>query len=157
MKRFALNGTALLVSILLAAGAAAFGGMYGPGEWYRGLAKPEWNPPNWVFGPVWSFLYLSMAVAAWLVWLRRDRHRTVLPLGLYGTQLVLNALWSWLFFGLHRMGLAFAEIVLLDGLIIACAVAFWPVHRVSSLLMIPYAAWVSFAAFLNLTLWRMNG
>ena len=90
-------------------------------NWYAGLAKPSWTPPGWVFGPVWSVLYLSMAVAAWLVWRRGN---AVVPMTLFGIQLVFNAAWSWLFFGLHSPGAAFVDIVLLWMAIIATTVAF---------------------------------
>ncbi len=147
---------ALGVSLVLVVAAAATGGAFPPGEWYAGLAKPSFNPPNWVFGPAWTYLYLTMAIAAWLVWLWRDRPRAGLALGFYLSTLLLNALWMPLFFGVHWMGIAFAEIVLLDVCIVACIVLFWPVSRVASLLMVPYAAWVTFAATLNFWLWRLN-
>lgn len=147
---------ALVLSIMVVAGAATFGAIFTPGEWYAGLTKPGWNPPNWLFGPVWSLLYLMMAVAAWLVWRQRGRQRVRAPLCVYGFQLVLNALWSWLFFGLHRMGLALAEILLLAVMILATIVLFWRVSRAAGLLLVPYLAWVSFAAFLNFTLLRLN-
>jgi tryptophan-rich sensory protein len=151
-----LNLAALPLSILLVFAAASFGALYGPGEWYAGIAKPAWNPPNWVFGPVWTFLYLSMAVAAWLVFCQRHAKPVRAALAVYALQLLLNALWTFLFFGLHRMGLALAEILLLETLIILTAILFWPISRLAALLFIPYIAWVAFASFLNFTLWRLN-
>ena len=136
--------------------AAVVGGFFTPGEWYAQLNKPAWNPPAWVFGPVWTALYLGMAVAAWLVWRRGGFAGAPVALGLFLAQLVLNGAWSWLFFGLHRPGLALAEILVLWALILATLVAFWAVHRGAGLLFVPYLAWVSFAAFLNFTLWRLN-
>lgn len=147
---------ALLVSVVLVAGVTAFGGTFGTGDWYAALNKPAFNPPNWVFGPVWSVLYLTMAVAAWLVWEKRREAAVGLPLAVYTVHLVSNGLWSFLFFGLHRPGLAFAEIVILDLLILATIFLFWRVRRTAGLILVPYAAWVTFAAVLNFTLWRMN-
>lgn len=146
----------LLVWLALTFAAAAIGGQSGPGEWYAALHKPAWNPPNWLFGPVWTVLYTVMAVAAWLVWRRGGMRVQAVPLGLFLFQLALNAAWSWLFFGLHRPGLAFAEIILLWLAILATALAFRPVSAAAFWLLIPYLAWVSFAAVLNFTLWRLN-
>lgn len=142
--------------LLLCFGAAAFGGLFMPGEWYASLKKPSWNPPGWVFGPVWTTLYLMMAVAAWLVWKRGGFPAQRRALALFLVQLTLNAAWTPLFFGLHRPGLAFAEILLLWLAIAATLAAFRPVSGVAAWLLVPYLAWVSFAAFLNFTLWRLN-
>ena len=128
-----------------------------PGGWYAGLAKPAWNPPSWVFGPAWTLLYILMATAAWLVWREGGWKVQGRALGLFLGQWLLNTLWTPLFFGLHQMGLAFAEIVLLWIMIALTTQAFWKVKRSAGLLMLPYLAWVSFAAVLNFTLWRMNG
>jgi translocator protein len=136
--------------------AAVVGGFFTPGEWYAQLNKPAWNPPAWIFGPVWTALYLGMAVAAWLVWKRGGFAGAPVALGLFLAQLLFNGAWSWLFFGLHRPGLALAEILVLWALILATLVAFWTVHRAAGLLFVPYLAWVSFASFLNFTLWRLN-
>jgi translocator protein len=136
--------------------AASLGAVFMPGEWYAALRKPAWNPPGWVFGPVWSALYAMMAVAAWLVWKRGGFVAQRRPLALFLAQLVLNAAWTPLFFGLHRPGLAFAEILLLWLAIVATLAAFRPVSRTAAWLLAPYLAWVSFAAVLNGTLWRLN-
>lgn len=149
-------GLALGGWLLLCFGAAALGGLFMPGEWYASLKKPWWNPPGWIFGPVWTALYTMMAVAAWLVWKRGGFPARRRPLGLFLAQLALNAAWTPLFFGLHRPGLAFAEIVLLWMAIAATLLAFRPVSRVAAWLLAPYLAWVSFAAVLNFTLWRLN-
>ncbi len=127
-----------------------------PGEWYAQLKKPAWNPPGWIFGPVWSALYILMAVAAWLVWRRGGFAAQRRPLGLFLIQIALNALWSPLFFGLKNPALAFAEIMLLWIAVLVTTVAFWKVHRTSGALLLPYLAWVSFASFLNFTLWQLN-
>jgi tryptophan-rich sensory protein len=136
--------------------AAAMGGLFMPGEWYASLKKPSWNPPGWIFGPVWSALYAMMSVAAWLVWKRGGFVVQRRPLALFLAQLVLNAAWTPLFFGLHRPGAAFAEILLLWLAIAWTIAAFWRVHRVAAWLLAPYLAWVGFAAVLNGTLWRLN-
>ena len=142
--------------VLLCFGAAAMGGFFMPGEWYAALKKPSWNPPGWIFGPVWTALYTMMAVAAWLVWKQGGFAAQRRPLAFFLSQLALNALWTPLFFGLHWTGVAFAEIVLL-GLAIAATIAvFRPVNRTAAWLLAPYLAWVSFAAVLNFTLWRLN-
>jgi translocator protein len=147
---------ALVGWLLLCFAAASMGGFFGPGEWYASLRKPSWNPPGWVFGPVWTALYAMMAVAAWLVWRRGGWSAQRRPLIFFLVQLALNALWTPLFFGLQRPGLAFAEIVLLWLAIAATLTVFRPVSRAAAWLLAPYLAWVSFAAVLNFTLWRLN-
>lgn len=142
--------------LLLCFTAASMGGLFMPGEWYASLKKPSWNPPGWIFGPVWTALYTMMALAAWLVWRQGGWRKQRKPLLIFLAQLALNALWTPLFFGLHRPGLAFAEIVLLWLAIAATVTAFRPVSRVAAWLLAPYLAWVSFAAALNFTLWRLN-
>ena len=127
-----------------------------PGEWYASLRKPAYNPPGWVFGPVWTVLYVCMGVAAWLVWRRRAASGRGKALGLFGAQLVLNAAWAGLFFGLRSPGLALAEIAALLVLVAWTAWAFLGVRRAAGWLMAPYLAWVAFAAVLNLALWRLN-
>ena len=140
-------------------GAAAVGYLFtGPAipGWYAALRKPPWTPPNWLFGPVWSLLYLMMAVAAWMVWRRVGLAGGALPLGLFGVQLACNVAWSALFFGLHMPGAAFADIIVLWCLILATAAAFWRVAPAASILMLPYLGWVTFASALNWAVWRMN-
>lgn len=136
--------------------AAGLGGLFMPGEWYAQLRKPSWNPPAWIFGPVWTALYTMMAVAAWLVWRRGGFAVQRVSLGVFLLQLLLNALWSPLFFGLHNPALAFAEIVLLWLAIISTLLVFWKARRGAGLLLVPYLAWVTLAAVLNFTLWRLN-
>ena len=142
------------VFLALVALTAAFGAQFEPGPWYEGLRKPPLNPPNWVFGPVWSVLYLAIAVAAWLVW--RARPGSAQPLALWGSQLVLNAVWSLLFFGLQLPSLALVEIVILLGVLLATFVSFFRVRALAGVLFLPYAAWVSFATYLNAGLWYLN-
>lgn len=143
--------------VLVSLAAGWVGSRFMPGAWYAGLAKPSWNPPSWVFAPVWSTLYLLMAVAAWLVWRRTGFAGAPAALGMFVLQLVLNSLWSYLFFGLHRPGFALIEIVVLWGAIAATLIAFWRISPPAGALLLPYLAWVSFAAALNLQLWRLNG
>jgi len=141
---------------LLCFAAAAMGGLFMPGDWYASLKKPSWNPPGWIFGPVWTALYTMMAVAAWLVWRQGGWGKQRQALLIFLAQLALNALWTPLFFGLHWAGVAFAEIILLWLAIAWTISAFWRVHRAAVWLLAPYLAWVGFAAVLNGTLWRLN-
>ena len=147
---------ALVGWLALCFSAASLGAFFIPGEWYATLKKPSWNQPGWIFGPIWSALHTMMAVAAWLVWRRGGFAAQRRPLVLFLAQLVLNAAWTPLFFGLHRPGIDFAEIVLLWLAIAASIAAFRPVSHLAAWLLAPYLAWVSFAAFLKLTLWRLN-
>jgi translocator protein len=133
---------------------ALVGRWFQPGAWYATLEQPAWAPPNWVFGPVWTALYLSMGLAAWLVWRQRGLDRAAH--GIYLVQLTLNAMWSWIFFGLQSPGLAFAEILLLWMAIVATVTLFWRVRPLAGGLLLPYLGWVSFAAVLNGTIWRLN-
>ena len=126
------------------------------GGWYQTLAKPSWNPPDWLFGPVWTALYFLMAVAAWLVWRGHGWNAAKTALNWFVIQLAFNVLWSFLFFGLQRPGLAFAEILVLWLSIVATCLAFQAKSRTAALLLVPYLAWTSFAVILNLTLWRLN-
>ena len=155
-----MSGTsalALLVFLVACAAAAAPGLVFRPGAWYRRLAKPAWRPPDWLFGPVWLLLYISIAVSGWLIWRRTGfAGAGGVALGVYALQLVLNGLWSAIFFGLHRPDLAFAEIVVLWLSIVATIVLFHPLDAMAATLLIPYAAWVTFAAVLNFRVWRLN-
>jgi benzodiazapine receptor len=125
-------------------------------DWYPTLAKPPWNPPAWVFAPVWTVLYGMMAIAAWLVWLQRRKKPITAPIILFAAQLVFNAGWSPLFFGLHRLDIAFADIVLLWLALAATVLLFLRRRVVAGLLLVPYLLWVSFAAALNFAIWRLN-
>jgi len=136
--------------------AAMTGAFFRPGAWYESLKKPSWRPPNRLFAPVWTILYVMIAVSGWLVWREAGFAGAALPLAVYALQLVLNAAWTPLFFGLHRPDLGFAGIVLLWLSIIATIVLFWPVHAGAATLLLPYLAWVTFAAALNFAVWRLN-
>jgi benzodiazapine receptor len=124
--------------------------------WYSELAKPSWTPPSWIFGPVWSALYLMMALAAWLVWRRGGLAVASIPISLFMVQLGLNVMWSILFFGFHMPGIAFGEIVILWFAILATAIAFWRFTPLAGYLLVPYLIWVTFAAVLNFALWQLN-
>lgn len=147
----------LLLWLLAVAAVAVIGSQFQPDAWYAALEKPSWNPPSRVFGPVWTTLYLLMAIAAWLVWRApgpiADRRRA---LTLMGVQLVLNALWSPLFFGAHAIGLALVDIVALFVFVVLTTVAFARVRKLAAVMMLPYIAWVGFAAALNAALYMMN-
>tara|TARA_A100001037_G_scaffold287178_1_gene296337 strand:- start:3717 stop:4202 length:486 start_codon:yes stop_codon:yes gene_type:complete len=123
---------------------------------YAQLVQPAWAAPSWLFGPVWSLLYTLMAIAAWLVWRGAALGRARVALGLFLVQLVLNSLWSWLFFVWNLGGLAFVEVVILWLLIAATLTLFWRVRALAGLLLVPYLIWVGFAAALNYTLWQLN-
>jgi len=136
--------------------AGIVGSQFLPGEWYASLAKPAWNPPSYVFAPVWTTLYIMMGVAAWLVWRRAGFRSAPVALGLFLAQLPVNALWSFLFFGIHRPLLALLDLILLWGLIVVVGLAFRRVSALAAGLLIPYLLWVSFAGILNFSLWRLN-
>lgn len=151
---------ALAGFLLLSFAAGALGGRATypaiPG-WYQSLEKPSWTPPEWLFGPAWTTLYILMGVAAWLVWRYGGWRSQKRPLTLFVVQVVLNALWSILFFGMRNPGLGMAEIVILWLAILATSIAFWRVSRMAGGLMVPYLGWVTFAAALNFAIWRLNG
>lgn len=144
--------------IIVCLGAGAAGAATTASEidgWYGTLEKPTWNPPNWVFGPVWTTLYLMMSVSAWLVW-KSPQRKSLMPLYLFIGQLVLNVAWSWVFFGLHEPGWAFLEIVFLWLAIVATIISFTRCSPIAAIIMLPYLAWVTFASFLNFSIWQMN-
>jgi len=124
--------------------------------WYAQLSRPSWTPPNGIFGPVWLVLYLSMAIAAWLVWCQRHTSAMAWPLGLFAVQLGLNGAWSYLFFGQHNIFAALVDIVLLWCGIVATLLAFWRVRPLAGWLFVPYLLWVTYAVALNATIWRLN-
>ena len=149
----ALVGWLALTAIAAVAGTIA---SLDAASFYAQLARPSWAPPAGVFGPVWSLLYLLMAIAAWLVWLEpRSSQRTV-ALTLFVVQLVVNALWSWLFFAWHRGALALLDVLVLLALIVAMLGAFWRTRPLAGMLLVPYVAWVAFASELTFVVWRAN-
>lgn len=145
-----------VVWLLIPFAAATVGARFGPGEWYAQLAKPAWNPPGYVFGPVWTILYAMMGIAAWFVWREHGPAEAKLSFGLFFAQLILNACWTYLFFGLQAPGLALMEILLLWVFILLTLVAFWRIKPLAGVLLIPYLGWVTFAATLNYQLWVLN-
>lgn len=149
----------LIGFMLLTFAAAAVGSIASAraGAFYAQLERPIWAPPGWLFAPVWGLLYLSMGVAAWLVWRQASRWRTVAPaMTVYIVQLATNALWTWLFFAWRQGAWAFAEVILLAALVAVTMAAFRRHSATAALLLIPYLAWVLFATALTFTVWRMN-
>lgn len=150
----------VLAGLLAASFTVAFvGGLSstsGVDGWYSAAEKPPWTPPNWVFGPVWTFLYTAMAVAAWLVW-RRWGWRDARPaLILYAAQLALNAVWTPLFFGAEQLWLGLAVIVALDVVLAFTVVAFFRLHRLAGALLVPYLLWALYATSLNAGVAALN-
>lgn len=124
-----------------------------PGEWYASLQKPFFNPPNWLFGPVWTVLYIMIGVAGWRTWMRGYKG---LPMQVWFAQMVFNFMWSPAFFGMQNMGLALIIIGCMVALTVLFIILTAKADRTSALLMTPYLAWISFAGLLNATLWWMN-
>lgn len=149
----------LLVAVVAVEAVGALSGVAAGRDsvrFYDELRKPAGTPPAAAFGPAWTFLYLLMAVAAWLVWREGITRRTATALGLFAFQLALNFAWSLIFFGQQRVGVALVEIAVLWLAILATIVAFWRVRPLAGALLVPYLAWVSFATYLNAGIWRLN-
>jgi tryptophan-rich sensory protein len=146
----------LAAFLALVVAAAWFGAQFPAGEYYALINKPDWSPPPWLFGPVWSVLYVLMAVAMWKVWMTGQQARLG-ALAWWLLQLTLNAAWSWLFFGLTRTGWAMAEMALLIGIVVLCIKAFSQVSKPAAWLMVPYLLWLGVAFALNFSVWSMNG
>lgn len=149
----ALGFLGFCAAVTVVASAGAF---FRPGEWYRELKKPAWCPPNWLFGPAWTVLYLTIAIAGWLLWINFGFAKAPWAFVLYFLQLLLNMLWSPLFFGLKRPDIAMAELALLWITIAMTIVAFWSLNERAAFLLVPYFAWVTYAGALNFALWRLN-
>ncbi len=149
------NVLGLIIFLALVASAASFGAIFEPGDWYAKLAKPSWAPPNWLFAPVWAVLYITIAVAGWLIWRKVGANRNT-ALTLWGIQLLLNASWSWVMFGLHQIGAAVVVILALWLMIAAFTVSARRVSEAASALFVPYLGWVSYAALLNIAVWLLN-
>jgi benzodiazapine receptor len=152
----ALRLIGLLAATYTAAGIGSAATAASVTGWYQTLEKPSWNPPDWIFGPVWTALYCLMAIAAWAVWRRTAWPAARTPLAWFAVQLALNVGWSLLFFGLQSPGAAFAEILVLWLAIVATTLSFRSRSTWAALLMIPYVAWTTFAVVLNAALWRLN-
>ncbi len=145
-----------LMAVFITASLGAFLTAPSVPGWYNTLEKPSWTPPNYLFGPVWTTLYLFIAIAGWLAWRKSGPDIDYLTFGLYLLQLILNALWSGCFFALQNPGLAFVDIILLWLAILGTLIRFAPLSRTACILFVPYLIWVSYALALNLAIWRMN-
>ncbi|HZF64104.1 MAG TPA: TspO/MBR family protein [Chitinophagaceae bacterium] len=128
----------------------------GEGSWYRSIQKPEWNPPNWVFAPVWTLLYVLMGIALYLVWKLNPSRQRNFAMGFWAGQMVLNFLWSFIFFRQEEIGWAQVEITALWLSIFFTILAFAKISKLSAWLLVPYISWVSFAAILNFAIWQLN-
>lgn len=149
----------LIISLIIpqvAGGIGSFFTMSKVPSWYAGLVRPSFNPPSWVFGPVWTALFLLMGYALYMVWRGPKTQGQNIALIVFGVQMVLNTLWSILFFGLQSPGWALVEIVFLWLAILFTIILFWRLNRTAGILLLPYILWVSFAAFLNYSIWRLN-
>jgi tryptophan-rich sensory protein len=149
----------VIISVIIAQMAGAIGSFFTAPNiqaWYIYLEKPFFSPPNWLFAPAWITLYTLMGIAAFLIWQKRQEPKVKSVLWLYGIHLVLNSLWSVIFFGFHNLSLAFFEILILWALILIITFRFYKIRRVAGILFIPYILWVSFAAILNFAIWQMN-
>ncbi len=149
----------VLAAIAVCQGAGGLGAIAtkdGLKTWYPRLEKPSFNPPGWVFGPVWTILYAMMGVSGWLLWRRREDEAAQQPGALFGLQLILNTLWSFIFFKWRSPGWAFLEIIVLWAAILMTIRAAWRVDSVAGALLIPYLLWTSFALVLNGRIWQLN-
>ena len=143
----------LIIIIATMMACAATGAIFKPGEWYQGLNKPSWVPPNCMFPLVWTVLYIMIAYAGWLIW---QAAGFSLPMLFWAGQAVFNGLWSYFFFGKRRMGLALIDVAALWACILGFIVSAWPLSQTAALLFLPYLLWVSIAAGLNGTMIKLN-
>ena len=150
MQKFAVLAAFVVATVGI---GIAIGTINLPGEWYAALHKPPFNPPNWSFGPVWSVMYVLIAVAGWRTW-EREAHGV--GMALWGAQMLLNFIWSPVFFASHRIGLALAVVVALLVTIVGFIIVRWRADRAAAALFSPYAAWVAFATLLNASIWLLN-
>lgn len=151
--------TKFISSIILTQSAGILGAIFTTPSiptWYAGLNKPSFNPPNWLFGPVWTLLYLLMAFSLYLVWSQKDSKKKLAALFIFFTQLVLNSLWSIIFFGLHSPLFAFIEILFLLAFIVLTVIKFKALSKLAAYLLLPYLLWVTFASTLNLAIVLLN-
>lgn len=154
------NPLKLIIALAISLAAGGVGSLFTAAAipvWYENLAKPALNPPNWVFGPVWTILFILMGIAAFLVWREGlDKKEIKIALAIFIFQLLLNVFWSLLFFGIHNPAVAFTEIISLWSAIMALILAFYQINRKAAYLLIPYIVWVSFAAYLNYAIWQLS-
>lgn len=151
---------AFIISIAITLGIGALGSWataQSVKTWYLTINKPSFNPPNWLFAPVWTTIFILVGIAAYLVWIKKDKI-THFPrtFAIYAIQLILNLAWSFIFFYLHEIGFALAEIILLLVVIIINAITFYKIDKWAGLLFIPYILWVSFASFLTYNIFILN-
>jgi tryptophan-rich sensory protein len=154
-----INWLKLIISLILPQLAGIIGSLFTIKSipiWYAALDKPSFNPPGWIFGPVWITLYIMMGISFYLIWIKNDLPNFGLITSVFILQLVLNAFWSIIFFGLHSPFYALIEIVSLWISILICIILFYKVSKISAYLMIPYLLWVSFASILNFYIWKLN-
>jgi tryptophan-rich sensory protein len=149
-------GLALWLGVCFLVAAVGAAASLQASAFYAELVQPDWAPPGAAFGPVWTLLYAMMAVAAWVVWQRREIRAARIALLFFVAQLFFNALWSWLFFGWSKGALSFLDIVLLWTLIVITLVLFWRIRPLAGMLLVPYLAWVTFASALNYAIWQLN-
>jgi tryptophan-rich sensory protein len=154
------NIAKLVISITIPVAIGATAGFFtvtGVDSWYQTIHKPSWNPPGWVFGPVWTTLYILMGIALFLVW-KTDAGNSIKKKAIiiFAVQLMLNFFWSFIFFSQQQIGWAFMEIIVLWVMILATIFAFSKISKTAAWLLVPYISWVSFAAMLNYTIWRLN-
>ncbi len=154
------NIARLIISILICEGAGIIGSLFTMSQiksWYAGIKKPSFNPPGWIFGPVWSILFLLMGVSLYLVWSGGISGIPIeTEITIFGIQLALNILWSILFFGIHSPRLAFVDIIFLWAMILLTVFEFYSINNTAGLLLVPYFLWVSFALILNFEIWKLN-
>lgn len=155
MKSLVLKIVVCVILCLLLGISSGFSTISEIKSWYVYLNKPSWNPPNWLFGPVWSFLYMSMGVAVALIW-HSKHNKKKSAIIFFIVQFILNLSWSFIFFNQHQIGWALVDISILLVLILVTIIAFYRINKFAAVLLIPYILWVSFATLLNATIWTLN-
>jgi tryptophan-rich sensory protein len=150
----------LVISILICVGIGAIAGFVTAGEsssdWYMNLQKPSFQPPSWLFSPVWTFLYIMMGIALWMVWKKPNSRERNIAITIFFAQLLFNFLWSIIFFNWHGVGMALIDILVLWVLILSTIFSFGKLSKTAAWLLVPYISWVTFATILNYAIWQMN-
>lgn len=153
------NGTKLAISVVICELAGIVGSVFTVSAiptWYANIAQPSFSPPNWVFAPVWTILYVLMGTSLWIIWISKKSKHKKWAISIFVVQLLLNILWSVIFFGQHNPGAAFIEITVLWAAILLSMIAFSKISRIAVWLLVPYILWVSFAVYLNYSIWMLN-